>query len=214
MPAVAKTARGRTLIALSLCAVFAALTSSAAWVAQADEGLRVKTTLSELPRERVAEPMAGRLSVPEPAIDEVPRLVVTRFDGSVIVDVAPFDRHGYPDQQAFAEIERAFAARSGKTAKVHPRLVEVLLTLSLAFDGKPIQLVSAHREPGRGTRKTSYHVKGMAADIAIMGVRIRELRKAAIRLGAWGVGVYPTFLHVDVRTDYPYRWWGGYRRRR
>jgi hypothetical protein len=202
----------------SLIALVTALTSTAGWVARADEGLRVEPNLAALPLAPVAEPMAGRLPVPMPALAEVPRLVVTRFDGTVLVDVAPFDRYGYPVAEAFEQIARAFAAPSGHQVEIHPRLVEVLLTLSLAFDGKPIQLVSAHREPGRGTRKTSYHVKGMAADVAIMGVRVHELRKAAIRLDAWGVGVYPTFVHVDVRDDRPYRWTGGsrggWRRRR
>ncbi|MBW2458233.1 MAG: DUF882 domain-containing protein, partial [Deltaproteobacteria bacterium] len=36
-----------------------------------------------------------------------------------------------------------------------------------------------------------------------------DLRNTAVRLGAGGVGVYPTFVHVDVRSDPPYRWVGG-----
>ena len=50
----------------------------------------------------------------------------------------------------------------------------------------------------------------MAADIAIAGVTSRELHKKVMELGeARGVGLYPHFVHVDVRDDAPYRWGGG-----
>src|SRR5690606_14590498 len=106
-------------------------------------------------------------------------------------------------------INHAFRARNDDQVSIHPRLVELLITLSNAFEERPITLVSAHRTPGAGTRKTSYHVRGMAADILIRGVKIRDLRQAAVRLGALGTGVYPSFLRADVRDDRPhYRWWG------
>jgi hypothetical protein len=49
----------------------------------------------------------------------------------------------------------------------------------------------------------------MAADVTLRGVSVHELRDAAVRLGAWGVGVYPSFVHVDARVDQPYEWVGG-----
>jgi uncharacterized protein YcbK (DUF882 family) len=154
-------------------------------------------------------PSSSPAPVPMPTIP-TPRLRVERFDGTLLVDVQPFDEHGLPRPAAFAEIAKAFRARTGDEKPIDPRLVEMLMMLSQAFDGRPIALVSAHRIAGRGTRKTSYHTKGLAADIAIRGVRVHKLRKAAVRLGATGVGVYPSFVHVDVRRDRPaYRWVGG-----
>lgn len=126
-----------------------------------------------------------------------------------LLDVQPFDADGQPRPQAFAAIAKVFQARGGERVAVDPRLVELLITISLAYDGNPVGLVSGHRVPGRGTRRTSYHVKGMAADIAMRGVKVHDLREQAVRLGAWGVGVYPKFVHVDVRRDRPFRWVGG-----
>jgi len=162
-------------------------------------------------------PVSGPQPVPMPRLP-APRLRIERLDGTLLVDVQPFDEHGQARGEAFAAIAKAFRARSGDEKPIDPRLVEVLMTLSRAFDDRPIALVSGHRVPGRGTSKTSYHTRGMAADIAIRGVKVHRLRKAAIRLGAWGVGVYPSFVHVDVRKDRPFRWvggtYGGWRRAR
>lgn len=163
------------------------------------------TSLPEVEVERF--PLGEPFPVPQPTFPAA-RLRMVRLDNSPLCDVQPFDEHGDPIPEAFEAIEKAFAARSGATAPVHPRLVEILMTLSAAFDDKPLKLVSAHREPGAGTKKTSYHVQGMAADVTIQGESVHDLRDAAVRLGAWGVGVYPSFVHVDARTDRPYTWVG------
>jgi uncharacterized protein YcbK (DUF882 family) len=146
---------------------------------------------------------------PEPTvIPEPPTLRIERVDGTPLVEAKPFDEHGQVNDEALEDIAHAFRASSGHQVDISPRLVEILLTLSRAFDDAPIVLISGHREPGRGTRKTSPHVHGRAADIVIRGVKVRELRQAAIRLGAGGVGLYPHFVHVDARSDAPYRWYG------
>ena len=129
------------------------------------------------------------------------------------------DAQGEPLPEAFVRINETFAARDGEQVPIDPRLIELLMSLSAAYDGQPVALVSGHRTPGRGTRRTSYHVKGMAADVAMRGVPVHDVRDVAVRLGAWGVGVYPKFVHIDVRRDQPYHWVGGrwprgWRRRR
>ncbi|MEM9693268.1 MAG: DUF882 domain-containing protein [Myxococcota bacterium] len=154
---------------------------------------------------------ASRVS-PEQALPSSPPLRLETLGGEPLLEVVAFEDDGTPIDAAFRRIRRALRARSGHEVDIHPRLVELLITLSLAFDGRPLALVSGHREPGRGTKKTSYHVRGMAADVTIRGVNVHDLREAAVRLGARGVGVYPTFVHVDVRPDRPpYRWVGGAR---
>jgi len=176
-------------------------TSERALVAFSSLSPREPVPVDRLLRDRSAP-------LPMPIIPAA-RLKVRRLDGSMLLDVQPFDEHGEPRPHVFAEIARAFAPKSGHVHEIDPRLVEVLITLSAAFDGRPLALVSGRRDPGGRTSETSYHVRGMAADIAISGVKVRDLRKAALRLGAWGVGSYPNFVHVDVRTDRPFCWAGG-----
>jgi hypothetical protein len=196
-------------LAALICALAAAITtvSLAAESTAPSESARLAVGLAV--RAPDIARMPWREPAPRPLLSELPRLVIERSDGSTLVDVVPFDAHGAPIPRALEEVSRALATRNGHEIDVDPRLVELLLTLSLAFDGQPLVLVSGYREPGRGTRKSSYHASGMAADVAIRGVKVGELRKAAVKLGARGVGIYPSYVHVDVRREAPYRWGGG-----
>lgn len=72
---------------------------------------------------------------------------------------------------------------------------------------RPLELISGYRSPeynqllmakGSGVVSTSYHLKGMAADIHIPGVGLRKLRAEAKRIQSGGVGLYSSFVHVDV----------------
>ena len=76
-----------------------------------------------------------------------------------------------------------------------------------AISDKPITIVSGYRCPLRnaslpGTAKHSQHMLGRAADIRINGMTISDIREMAEtveQFATGGIGVYPTFLHVDVR---------------
>ncbi|SUO95059.1 YcbK family protein [Suttonella ornithocola] len=71
-----------------------------------------------------------------------------------------------------------------------------------------IELNSGYRSPAtnrmlarrsKNVGKNSYHMKAMAADIAIKGFNSRQLKAIAMRLNAGGVGIYrgSNFIHVD-----------------
>lgn len=153
---------------------------------------------------------------PLPVVVPARHLRIAEIGGLSVLDVVPFDEHGYMRPHDFAAIDYAFRARSNDCViPIHPHLIEVLMEVSSAFDDRPVVLVSGHREPTHGTRTTSYHVSGRAADIAIQGVPSIELYRAAIRLDVPGIGYYGTFVHLDVRHDEPpYRWSRGSRWRR
>ena len=203
-PRPVKALLGASLLAL---AAVSALSVQAAAGGEEATAAVAKVGLAPPPVDLERFPRPGPAPLPMPRLPQ-PHLVVEKLDGSPLLDVVPFDEHGEPVAAAFEQIAAAFQSRGGHRVDIDPRLVELLIMLSRAFDDRPIALVSAHREAGRGTRKTSYHVKGMAADVAIRGVKILDLQKAAVRLGAAGVGYYPTFVHVDARKDVPYRWSG------
>jgi uncharacterized protein YcbK (DUF882 family) len=63
------------------------------------------------------------------------------------------------------------------------------------------------RGRGRGVAKNSYHLKGMAVDIACKSRSVGQVALAAKSLGAGGVGLYSrsSFTHVDSG---PVRDWG------
>jgi len=145
--------------------------------------------------------------LPPPVLATV---TLTGLQGSDPITIAPFDAEGRPRPAALEAVRQRFKSRAGAEASIDPRLIGLLMRISAELDHKPITIVSGHRAPGRGTSKTSYHVRGMAADIAVPGVTSRELHKVVMNLGeARGLGLYPHFVHVDVRDDAPYRWGGG-----
>ena len=119
------------------------------------------------------------------------------------LQIQAFDAAGAPQPAAFAALQHLMRCRiSGEEVPIDPKLVRILAQVSAVYD-RPIQLVSGHRKPHViGTKPTSQHAHGTAADIRVAGVGIEELRALVIRLGARGVGRYPEkgFIHVDVRA--------------
>jgi uncharacterized protein YcbK (DUF882 family) len=125
------------------------------------------------------------------------------------LNVRPFDDMFRPIPSALAQIDHALRCRvTGTEIAIDRRLIGILVQLHTLF-GRAIQLVSGHRQPATlGTKSTSQHALGRAADIRIPGVSIEELRRVALKFGARGVGLYPEkgFVHVDVRDKAQYRW--------
>ncbi|NUP08130.1 MAG: DUF882 domain-containing protein [Polyangiaceae bacterium] len=132
------------------------------------------------------------------------------------VDITPFDAAGEVVPDEMMKLSTLLAPRNPRggppdpedVVRIDPALAALLLRISAELGDAPLVIVSGHRKPGRGTSKKSFHVKGMAADIAVAGVKPVEIRRAALRAGAGGVGLYPRFVHVDVREE-PYRWGAG-----
>ena len=109
--------------------------------------------------------------------------------------------------------------RDFRTGDVHPidlRLLDLLYTLQQRVKSQsPFQVISGYRSPttnaklaslSDGVARNSYHVKGMAIDIALSDRALPTLHQAALSLRAGGVGFYPKpgFVHVDVG---PVRTW-------
>jgi uncharacterized protein YcbK (DUF882 family) len=70
-------------------------------------------------------------------------------------------------------------------------------------------VISGYRSPqtnallhsrSSGVAERSQHMLGKAIDVRVEGVGLRNLRNAALDVGAGGVGYYPVsnFVHVDV----------------
>ncbi|MCW2473560.1 YcbK family protein [Candidatus Symbiopectobacterium sp. NZEC151] len=100
--------------------------------------------------------------------------------------------------------------RANKTKTIDPALFDQLYRLQVMLGtNKPVQLISGYRSVdtnnemrshSRGVAKQSYHTKGQAMDFHIEGVQLTNIRKAALKLKAGGVGYYPksNFVHIDT----------------
>jgi uncharacterized protein YcbK (DUF882 family) len=156
---------------------------------------------------RVLSPLRGMMPATiEPASSWL-RLQSLHLGESV--RVRPFDENGSANPEAFDALRHLMRCRiTGDEIAIDPRLVRILVQINATYN-RPIQLVSGHRTPNViGTRETSQHTLGKAADIKVAGVGIEELRAVALKLGARGVGLYPEkgFVHVDVRDKAKYTW--------
>lgn len=116
-------------------------------------------------------------------------------------------------EDGLAELNHAMRDwRTGEVRRMDPRLLDLLVSLRDRLDVSPrkhLSLISGYRCPrtnralharSHGVASKSQHMLGKASDIAIPGVALHHLRKAAISLRGGGVGYYPHdgFVHVDT----------------
>ena len=109
---------------------------------------------------------------------------------------------------------REFACRDGSDPVfVAPRLVEVLEAVRTHF-GAPVTVTSGYRTVSynktvSGSSAASQHCNGLAADIQVAGVSPAAVADYAGQLlpGTGGIGLYGSFVHIDVRPG-PSRWKG------
>lgn len=126
-----------------------------------------------------------------------------------------FNGKGY-NKEELARLNHIFRDyRANKVKSIDPALFDHLYRLQVMLGtSKPVQLISGYRsmatntemrEHSRGVAKQSYHTKGQAMDFHIEGIQLSNIRKAALKMRAGGVGYYPrsNFVHIDtgpVRT--------------
>ncbi|MFO8083527.1 MAG: DUF882 domain-containing protein [Desulfobacterales bacterium] len=120
------------------------------------------------------------------------------------------DKKGKFDSGAIDALNHFF--RCHYNDKIHPIAPDLYLFLDnvrtrLGKTGKRYRLYSGYRSPeynqylrrqNSGVAQKSYHLKGMAADVALEGVRLRDIHRMAINLKNGGVGKYSHFVHLDV----------------
>lgn len=101
---------------------------------------------------------------------------------------------------------REFACSDGSdTIFISHELVEVLQKIRTHFK-KPVIIHSAYRTHAHNKKVDgaaySQHLYGTASDISVGGVSPKEVAAFAETLmpETGGIGIYPTFTHVDVRT--------------
>lgn len=83
---------------------------------------------------------------------------------------------------------------------------------------KPITILSAYRTPAWnkhvGGARNSQHVEGRALDLRPpKGVKLQkfynDIRANVKEFGIHGIGLYPTFVHVDIRPTKTLAVWSG-----
>jgi uncharacterized protein YcbK (DUF882 family) len=86
--------------------------------------------------------------------------------------------------------------------RMHPRLLHLLFETGRHWPGQRLEVVSGFRHPSVAKNPHSPHMKGLACDFRVVGVKNTELRDYLRRaFNHIGVGYYPnsSFVHLDVR---------------
>ncbi len=112
-----------------------------------------------------------------------------------------------------------YLCRDFRRNETHP-IDRQLLTQLQAIQNRlgvksEVQIISGYRSPATnemlrsqsdGVAKKSFHMQGKAIDFRLSGVRLSQVRKAALSLHSGGVGYYPesNFIHIDTG---PIRCW-------
>lgn len=99
--------------------------------------------------------------------------------------------------------ETEFACKGdGMVCTIAPALIAKLEQLREKLG--PITILSGYRSPDWnkkiGGAPKSQHMEGTAADIQVRGKTPKEVAAIAEKIGFGGIGIYPTFTHVDARA--------------
>ena len=152
------------------------------------------------PTSKLAQPQASGLR----------RVWVHNLHTGDKLDTVYFENGAYVPG-ALAEAMRVLRDwRNGQEHVMDPRLFDTLHTIHDRLCATaPFQIISGYRSPttnamlhsqSEGVASHSQHMEGKASDVRIEGVELANLHKAALSVGAGGVGYYPVsnFVHVDV----------------
>jgi len=165
--------------------------------------------------------LGGRLTFPDLSVahSSLPegRLRLFNVNTKERILVKYRNRSGRYDQGALNELNYFLRCpHSHQVCEMDIQLFENMNQIwNLAGKGKEIRIYSAYRSPSyndllirlsRGAAPKSLHTTGQAVDFAIPGVRLSQVRRAAISLKRGGVGNYQRqgFIHIDTG---PVRYW-------
>jgi len=127
---------------------------------------------------------------------------------------------GRYQSEGLREINRVLRDwRTEQVMAIDPRVLDIVHYLQRRLElAGPLEVVCGYRSPAtnamlwrtsRGVAKDSLHMAGKAIDIGFRGPALAAVHRAALELGAGGVGYYPAsgFIHLD--SGAPRQWQQG-----
>lgn len=101
---------------------------------------------------------------------------------------------------------KEFACKDGSQVIFVDSYLVAILDILRNQVGKPVHINSGYRTPERnkavGGAKYSYHMRGMAADIRVNGMKSKEIANKLNEIvpNECGIIVYKYWVHIDTRT--------------
>lgn len=123
------------------------------------------------------------------------------------------DQRGRPVRDLQKRANKFFRCHhTGTVGRMHPRLLRLLFETGRHWPGQRLEVVSGYRHPTVAKNPHSPHMKGLACDFRVVGVKNTDLRDYLRRAYPHiGIGYYPnsSFVHMDVRQG-PSAFWIDY----
>jgi uncharacterized protein YcbK (DUF882 family) len=123
------------------------------------------------------------------------------------------DQRGRPVRDLQKRANKFFRCHhTGTVGRMNPRLLKLLFETGRHWPGQRLEVVSGYRHPTVAKNPHSPHMKGLACDFRVVGVKNTDLRDYLRRAYQHiGVGYYPnsSFVHMDVRQG-PSAFWIDY----
>lgn len=127
----------------------------------------------------------------------------------------PFMRQGKIEENGYYDLCKVFAdTHEGVAVQMDPNLFWVLSNAQQWLESnqikRPIILTSGYRTEHtnsitEGAALNSMHLYGKAADIHIEGIPADYLARLLRLSGGAGIGIYPSFVHVDTWKERSWR---------
>ncbi len=133
----------------------------------------------------------------------VPTVVLFHVNRRDTLRLRLFDDRGRPVAGLSRRLNNFFRCHhTNKRHSINPRLVRLLYETGRHYGDRRIEVISGYRHPRVAKNPRSPHMKGLACDLRVAGVKNAELRDfLRQRFKNVGVGYYPnsSFVHLDVR---------------
>lgn len=153
----------------------------------------------------VAAKPASKKAAKKPARSKTTTVVLYHLNRHDTMVLRQKDLQGRPPKGFQKRFDRFLRCHyTNKQSAMNPRLVRLLYQAGRHWPGKRIEVVSGFRNPTVAKNPHSPHMKGLACDFRVAGVKNTELRDYLRgNMKKVGIGYYPnsSFVHLDVRKD-------------
>ena len=193
------------LLALALVGPLTSESARAASLPGGTAGTRPATTPSTKPALKMRTPAAtaGKKSGARKTAPRSPTVVLYHVNRKETLRLRLHDDKGRPVRGVRGAVERFLRCHyTNRRHSIDPRLIKLIYETGKNYPGRRIEVVSGYRHPRVAKNPRSPHMKGLACDLRVDGVKNTALRDfLRTRFQNVGVGYYPnsSFVHLDVR---------------
>jgi uncharacterized protein YcbK (DUF882 family) len=139
---------------------------------------------------------------PSSKTNRYPTVVLYHVNRRETVRLRLYDDRGRPVRMQSQMNQFLRCHYTNRRYPMNPRLVRLIWETGKAYPGRRIEVVSGYRHPKFAKNPRSPHMRGLATDMRVVGIKNTELRDFfRSKFKQVGVGYYPnsSFVHLDVR---------------